>query len=181
MPNETIMLPQNGIGLLTPRGDVITVYAADYRALEPHNWHSSPKPNGYTKFKAASKAGVIWLHRFLMDAPDSVMVDHRDRDTRNNRRANLRFCTNRQNSANQGIRRTNSSGFKGVSPVGHKFRAYGRVDRKQFNLGLFEDPVAAALVRDDWARRTHGEFASLNFPRSGEGDAGATFYNGERP
>ena len=41
-------------------------------------------------------------------------------------------------------------------------------DSKYIHLGVFTDPVKAAKAYDRAARRYHGAFARLNFPRAGE-------------
>ena len=50
-----------------------------------------------------------------MGVPISEQVDHKDRDTLNNSWANLRACTNGQNTMNQAIRLDNNTGVKGVT------------------------------------------------------------------
>jgi hypothetical protein len=48
-------------------------------------------------FKQAG--GSLLLHRYLMDCFDSrLIVDHKDGDTFNNRRDNLRVCTRLENA-----------------------------------------------------------------------------------
>ncbi len=54
------------------------------------------------------------LHRWLMNAPEGVEVDHRNRDPFDNRRStNLRLLTHQQNSCNRKPAR-NKHGFRGV-------------------------------------------------------------------
>jgi hypothetical protein len=94
------------------------------------------------------------------------LVDHRNHDTSDNRRDNLRLASYSDNSANQ--RSRNPSGYKGISQVpstGH-WRAYvgGRVSTgKQIKLGTFHTPEEAAWAYDVWASQIYGEFAILNF------------------
>jgi hypothetical protein len=42
----------------------------------------------------------VLLHRFLLDAPEGMVVDHRNHDTLDNRRANIWVCTHRDNLLN---------------------------------------------------------------------------------
>lgn len=102
------------------------------------------------------------LHREIMGAKPGVMVDHRDGDGLNNRRRNLRFCTNSQNLQNQRLNARNTSGFKGVSKGNRKWRAQIRFSGKTIFLGAFKYRIDAARCYDKWARRYFGEFAMTN-------------------
>lgn len=86
-------------------------------------------------------------------------VDHRDGNGLNNRWANLREATKQQNAANTGIPRTNTSGFKGVSPCKNgKWRATIRIDGRQRWLGRFDTKEAAYTAYCRAAADRHGEF-----------------------
>lgn len=94
-------------------------------------------------------------------------VDHRDRDTGNDRIANLRLATRAENAANRGRQSNNTSGFIGVSfhkPTG-RFQAYVMKDQRATFLGRFDTAEEAARVRDAAAAAIHGTFASLNAAR----------------
>ncbi len=116
----------------------------------------------------------LQLHRFIVGAPPRVPVDHRNGDTFDCRRENLRICTHRQNSEDvvhsKNLKR---GGFKGVSWNRHagKWQASigaGEVrpngKRRLIYLGLFLDPSAAARAYDAAALEHFGDFAALNFP-----------------
>ena len=89
-----------------------------------------------------------------------MVVDHKKDDTLNNRRRNLRICTQAQNRANSRPHGGRSE-FKGVYPQGDKW--YGLVERKrQAALRRHLSPPSAA--RDRLAISLFGEYAWLNFP-----------------
>lgn len=76
-----------------------------------------------------------------------------------------REATTSQNNQNVGIRRHNTSGYKGVTwnKWHQKWRAQIAVDgRNQHHLGYFDDPREAALAYDAAAVELHGEFAKTN-------------------
>lgn len=136
-------------------------------------WHR--RPAKYTTYAIANlKRDGRWtsveMQRLLMDWP-AGLVDHKNRNGLDNRRRNLRLATKSQNNANnQGSRHLGR--FKGVYlrssgmwKVTATFRGEG------VYLGQFDNEVEAAKVYDAWAREAHGEFASLNFPDAGDGDA----------
>lgn len=59
---------------------------------------------------------TVYLHRLLVDAPRGKDVDHRNHDTLDNRRRNLRVVTHAENMQNlRGARRDSQSGVRGVS------------------------------------------------------------------
>lgn len=93
-------------------------------------------------------------------------VDHINRDTLDNRRANLRISTQQQNQGNRKKSKNNSSGYKGVvfnKRLG-KWSAFIGYDGKPKYLGLFASPELAAQAYDKAAIEHFGEFALLNFP-----------------
>lgn len=96
-------------------------------------------------------------------------IDHIDGNKANNRLSNLRLCTHNQNQHNQGLRKTNKSGFKGVSWMtsAQKWHAQICSNSKVTHLGFYSSPEEAAKAYDKAAMEIHGEFAWTNFPREG--------------
>ena len=107
------------------------------------------------------------MHRFVTGASGGrrVVVDHINGNGLDNRRENLRICTNQQNQGNAKARR-GSSQFKGVSRKGNRWIAYIQFNRKFRSLGSFESEHDAALAYDAAALECFGEFAALNFPEA---------------
>ena len=106
------------------------------------------------------------MHRWIMNAPDNLVVDHINYNGLDNRKANLRLATRRQNSLHV-IRTMNpgSSKYKGVSWHTHKKRWGAKITThgKTYHLGYFKNEVEAAKTYDLSARKYHGAFAALNF------------------
>jgi hypothetical protein len=110
---------------------------------------------------------IVRLHRLIMNAPEGLLVDHKNNNTLDNRMANLRLATHAQNMQNRGKRRTKAtSQYIGVSfDRSHgKWRAQIKYQGKYINLGRFDSEIEAAKAYDAAARKYHGEFARLNFP-----------------
>lgn len=88
-------------------------------------------------------------------------IDHIDVSRRNNRWANLREATRRQNQANTPKQSNNTSGFKGVSFQRgvNKYRARIKAHGKKMSLGCFDTAEEAHLAYRSAAERIWGEFA----------------------
>ena len=145
------------------KGMFATVDAADYEWLGQRKWHVS----GRAKVYAASnwKGKRVYMHRLIMNPPPGYVVDHIDGNGLNNRRSNLRICTQMQNQWNRrGMQGT--SAFKGVSynKEMHKWEAAIIVNKKKHPCGFFEDEDEAALACDRKAWELCGPYARLNFP-----------------
>jgi hypothetical protein len=154
------------------KGYTALVDDEDYERVSQFNWRANVRKHSrivyaYTNVKRPDGTRTTqYLHRFILDAPEGVMVDHIDGDGLRNTRDNLRLATPTENQMNARKRVTNTSGFIGVSwdKAGAKWRARIGVDGKRKHLGLFADPVEAAKARDRAAIELHDEFAVLNFP-----------------
>lgn len=105
---------------------------------------------------------VMQMHREILAAPAGIQVDHRNRDTLDNQKDNLRFADVSQNHANTPMRRTNTTGYKGVFRNGQGFIARIMHRRRMFNLGTHKSPLLAAQAYNLAARSLFGEFAWLN-------------------
>lgn len=102
----------------------------------------------------------ILLHRFLMNCPSDMTVDHINRNKLDNRKSNLRICTMQENDFNKPILKNNTSNVTGVnfSEKMGKWRAYININRKQINLGWFANKEDAIRVRKQAEIEYFGEF-----------------------
>jgi len=114
------------------------------------------------------KQKTIHLHRFIMDAPKGKVVDHINGDGRDNRKENLRICTNTENSRNCNRPPQGKVSYHGVRHLsGEKTKRYHvliRFQGKKNSGGVFFTAEEAAVAYDKLAKEHHGEFATLNFP-----------------
>ena len=101
-----------------------------------------------------------------MSAPDHLEVDHRDTNSLNNQRFNLRLCTRAENSRNRRPQQRCSSMYKGVywRKISKKWQSQITFEGQYYNLGSLKDERQAALFYDIAAVHFFGEFARLNFP-----------------
>ena len=83
----------------------------DLPLIRAHTWHLGKR--GYPATHIGGRTVV--LHRLLFPDVQEYEIDHINGDKLDNRRRNLRLCTHQQNAFNQKRRRTNTSGYIGVS------------------------------------------------------------------
>ena len=114
---------------------------------------------GYVCFKFNKKNYT--LHRFLIDPPKGLVVDHINQDKLDNRRSNLRICRNVENIRNRKIQTNNNSGIPGVTHRGkwNVWRVRVKLDGIRYHIGDFKDLQEAGYVRDQVALQLHGKFA----------------------
>jgi hypothetical protein len=145
-------------------GQNTIVDAADFDWLNQWNWFVIKKENGtfYAGKKDCGK--VVLMHCFIIGCKQGEqLVDHKNQNGLDNRRKNLRRCTQQQNQCNRGKTRNNTSGFKGVFTQGGKWRSCITVNQRSIYLGVFSSPKEAAICYDKAAKRYFGEFAYFNF------------------
>lgn len=155
----------NLITLPLTKGHVAIIDAADFDKVRNWKWSALERPGRSPYAMRQQNNQTIYLHRFLMDAPDGLEVDHEDGNGLNCRRSNLRIATHQQNMHNYSKwSKPTSSQFKGVAwdRARSKWRASIKVNRRNKFLGRFDSEVAAAVAYNAGAIRFHGQFAKLN-------------------
>lgn len=139
----------------------------DFEELSCFKWHATRSKQNYYARRGiwnGHKMFMVSMHRIIMKANPGQVIDHRDGDTFNNQKSNLRFCTYSQNNANKIPKRNGSSKYKGV--YWHKrSKVWGAnigVDHKQKNLGYYSSEKDAAEAYNKEALNIYGDFARLN-------------------
>jgi hypothetical protein len=107
---------------------------------------------------------IIYLHRYIMNASDNDYVDHRNFDTLDNTKNNLRVTTNAKNSQHKnGKNKNNTSGHRNVSwnKTRQKWAVQLQVNGKNKVLGWFkyEELENAAEFAEEMRQLYYGEFA----------------------
>jgi len=153
------------------KGKVAMVDDSDFEELNRFKWCAIEQKGVFRAMRKCrcpfgGKYHAIYMHRQIMSTPCGMETDHRNGDSLNNRRSNLRICTHTQNLQNQ--RRDpkkSSSCFKGVhrTKLTGKWQAYITQNGKRIHLGHFNNEIEAAKTYDAKAKELFGEFACLNF------------------
>lgn len=149
-------------------GGFALIDAADKPLIDSWRWTWRRESRGYALSRQSIGGGKqkpVRLHRLILGFPTG-MIDHANGNKLDNRRCNLRLCSDSQNQANRDPL-PHSSKFKGVTvrkSTGH-FEAQIWCNYKRIWLGTFSDECEAALAYDAKAIELFGDFARTNFPR----------------
>ena len=103
------------------------------------------------------------IHRLIMNVTDpDVIIDHINHDGLDNRKCNLRICTNQQNICNCKIPKNNKSGVKGVywSKDKNKWTVQVTINNKTKYIGRYDDFDEAVKARLEAEKKYYGEFAN---------------------
>jgi hypothetical protein len=168
--------------LAITRGLKVIVDDDDYPGVAAHHWQPAIVRGCIRGVQRVVYLGggkrdpirqTLQLHRSILGVTDpAILVDHKDGNPLNNVRSNLRIATRAQNGANrsaQAARKRVGGGYIGVCLCVHTGRwvAHLKVNQKNIWLGRHATAEAAAQARDAAALLHHGEFAALNFPKTG--------------
>ena len=129
-------------------------------------WKEYKRENRDTGYLRASIGKYkVNAHHLIIGQPlNGLMVDHKDQNTLNNRKSNLRIVTRSFNVQNKIYNIKNISGFTGVHWEKTRKRYIVKIshNRKSFYLGSFKNPVDAAKAYDKKALELYGEHATTN-------------------
>lgn len=153
------------------QGQVALVDDQDFEYLNQWKWYANWHQCTHS-FRAErnssrknGKHKTIRMHRVIMDAQPGQQVDHRNHDTLDNRRENLRFCTYSENQQNQRPR-MGSSKYKGVwwYKSSRKWQTQISLNGHRHHIGYFVDEIEAARAYDNAAHKLFGKFSCTNLP-----------------
>ncbi len=141
------------------KGKVAIVDDEDYDSLTKWSWHYQSA--GYAARRNWPENKIILMHREIMATPKGMDTDHKNKNTLDNRRENLRICTRGQNNQNTDKRKKSKSGYRGVSWLPNKKLWLARAGNVY--AGKYKNIIDAAKAYDKKAKELYGEFAKLNF------------------
>jgi hypothetical protein len=96
------------------------------------------------------------MHMLVMDSDGTMDVDHIFGNKLDNRKSQLRFATRAENTRNQGLRKNNTSGYRGV--CWHKNRETWVVEVQGQYVGSSDSLEEASLLYNTKAKELYGEF-----------------------
>ena len=123
--------------------------------------HWCKAANGYSATHIGGKQ--ITAHRYIINAGKGDIVDHKNRNKKDNTVDNLRICNKSENAYNSKMRYDNKSGYTGVryrKDTG-KWTAEIKNKCRKINLGCFEEKEDAINARIDAEKKYAGEFRRI--------------------
>jgi hypothetical protein len=152
--------------LFKEKGGLIDV--CDESILDSHGWNFHQVRSFVYIRQKTKTTGRLYLHRVVMSLvigrqlEKIELVDHINGNTLDNRRCNLRICSNAENLRNRvQAPSNNKSGIIGVTFCKQtgKWSAEIVVNQKKIWLGRFKDKEEARAVRLSAEKQYFGEFA----------------------
>jgi hypothetical protein len=161
------------IELSTSRGIRFWVDIEDYPKIRCRPWWAQATDQG-TFYLTSRDTGLdedghkwqrsVQIARLIMglESGNPLVVGHINGEPRDNRKINLRVCTQRDNARNRRISCINTSGFKGVSQLGLDcWAAVIRVNGHAYHLGTFDSAEKAYQAYCEAAAWAFGQFANF--------------------
>jgi hypothetical protein len=154
------------------KGHTIIVDEESLPLLKQYAWQIHKYGYAYINFYISpTKDKKIYLHRLIMGISDvsgkTLKIDHRNRNTKDNRSCNLRIATHSQNMCNRAkVNKPCKSKFIGIEKIERinrvYFKAAVKLNQRKIYLGNYPSEEEAALAYNAGAIKYFGEFANLN-------------------
>lgn len=148
------------------KGYVALVDDEDYNYLNQWKWAVSKRKNTiYAQGVINNKPNH--MHRFIIKPKKNQIIDHINGNGLDNRKSNLRICTQSENLRNRSKPKwkKTTSKYKGVSFVKNRktpWRSYIQINKKYKHLGHFNNEIDAAIAYNKAAIKYYKKFAFLN-------------------
>lgn len=124
-----------------PKGTFL-ISLSDLEKVKKYHWTEAN--TGYINAHCRGKKNLL-LHRYLMDCPDGLVVDHINHNRKDNRRSNLRICTQKENVANTEWK-PGQSGVRGI----RRDNGFWRVVIKNKYIGCSPDLEEAKRILEEY-------------------------------
>jgi hypothetical protein len=151
--------------LVLEKGTVI-YSPADHDRISQYTWFID-KNSSYVY--STSKCTNIRLHRFVLNAPDNIPVDHINGNRLDNRQENLRLTNSLENAQNRKKSSNKTSEYMGVSynNQSKKYRAAITINSRRIVVGSYNNEKDAAEARDlAIVNEFPNSSYNLNFPEN---------------
>lgn len=113
----------------------------DLEKVLKHKWYMTPYGYVTTTLKNHKN---LFLHRYITNCPDNKVVDHINHETTDNRKSNLKVCSQKENMQNRKIK------AKGITTIKRNKNIYYILQLKGKYLGCFKTLLEAEEQRKSY-------------------------------
>ena len=166
--NEIYLIENNNAVVVTEsvlhgeRG--VLIDAEDIDKIKNYRWCLAKNLNGgWYAFTNCEKGKKMYLHRFIMDCPEDKVIDHKNGNTLDNRKRNLKICTQRQNNQNKKMSNNNTSGYRNI--YWNKINNTWDIQIKHKRIGQFKELEDAVKARNKYLVENMAEELCLYYDR----------------
>lgn len=129
-----------------------------------YNWYVDSY--GYAITWDSLEKKTLAMHRLVSGNNTKNHTDHIERNKKDyqldNRRCNLRICTNQENQYNTTLRVDNKTGYRCVTDFKGQFRCMIKVNQVKQFFGCYDKPEMAALAHNEAMKVICPGFANFN-------------------
>lgn len=141
----------------------------DYELIKDYCWYEhkcDENKDGYIEARTIDDSNkIIKLHRLVTGVNGfDIKVDHKKHKLWDNRKSELRICTNQENTMNRASPRNNTSGVTGVNydKGKDKWRVRLYHNNESIHLGYYDTFEEAVLIRNEAVEKYRGEWSYEN-------------------
>lgn len=148
-----------GVGY-TSKGEKFYFDLEDYDIIKDYCWCIDQ----YGYVRGNTKTSKIKMHRLITGCIEGMVVDHINHNKTDNRKTNLRICTQQKNNMNRSIVSQNTSGVTGVfwNKNNDKWGANIGLNGKTIYLGIYDNFEDAVEARMKAEKKYFGEYSYNN-------------------
>jgi hypothetical protein len=145
---EPIEIDEHTYGVPLSKGLLSLIDKEDFDKIKNYGWYARFDRVGKTYYAVTRTHGT------------NIIMHRTDHNGLNNRKSNIRICTQSQNCMNKKVQSNNTSGYRGVSfhKKKNKYQATIMDNRKQIYLGAFNTAIEASEAYQAAAKKLFGEF-----------------------
>ena len=116
----------------------------DYDIVCKYNWRILKNKQGNNYYVISNQNNIL-MHRLIMKFPKEKVIDHKNHNGLDNRKKNLKICSQYENMQNQSKRINNKSGYSNIcfEKNRNKWVVYININKrkKKVRTNTFEEAI----------------------------------------